>query len=158
MPSTHWTVTCNQCPITSSSSFSLSTVSCTLLCLSSSTCGPSSWAHLLAIDGAYTHILIRLLDPRFWYDHWPFPREIYQWASSPYPASSIFHCKLWTSKPALSLLAFYCSQTHTLVLHMGWSRWRVISSPQIRTGSSVRSKSLEGQINNMLLIIKYLFS
>ena len=100
----------------------------------------------LILHSTHLQILIRLPDPWFRYDHWPFPGEIHQRASSSYTPSSIFHCKLWTSEPILVHSQFSSFWSH-IVLHMGWSCWRVISSTRLITWPYAGSKGVEAWMN-----------
>ena len=101
----------------------------------------------LILHGTHVQILIPLPDPWFRYDHWPFPGELHQWASSSYAPSSILHCELWTSKPSSSPLSNFSLFWSHIVLHMGWSCWRVISSTRIITWSYAGSEGIEGWMN-----------
>ena len=66
----------------------------------------------LTFDNTHTsRFWFVMLDPWFRYGHWPFPREVHQWAGSSYATPSILHCKLWSSKSSLFFWIFHCSDS-----------------------------------------------
>ena len=148
MPSTLWMVTCNRYLTISSSSFFLFIVSCTLYYSSLSICGVSSWLPFLLISWI-------VLTSRFCFDCQIHDSDMItghfleKFING--PAHHTLHHLYFTvnyGQVSLVLLAFLWFWLHTPVLYVGWSCWRIVSSPRFCTGSSDGCEVDQGRMKN----------